>query len=247
MYLSSILSWCSFLTTFVLCARFFPSTLEEEKLNGETRYINYKEYRDIMTISSFNIITFLPVGLIFETILPVIWIPPWYFRIPIAIILFDILYYILHYSFHNFKALKKYHDMHHEYNLAHPVTTFYSSVLENIVINMGSAGITPFILGFTGLEMVIWFTGVCAYVCTLHSQLITSESYHMIHHFKRYCNYGLFGITDIVCRTFYTKIQFDYELDRLRCSALSSNAYARVISTYGNINNYLQECISSQM
>lgn len=224
MLLSVFFSWCSFITTFMLCCKFYPSDDYEENLTNGKKMISREKLKEIFQVSLINLSWSLPVGLIFYLTVPVVFEPPWWLKFPIAVILFDFLYYYLHYCFHNFNILKTHHDMHHEYNLANPVSTYYSSKLEALLLNTGTVTIVPFILGFKEYEMFIWFTGISLFVSMLHSRIVVGQNFHMIHHFKRYYNYGLFGISDLILGSFYTKFKFDEELNRIK-STITNSSY----------------------
>ncbi len=212
-YLATGIAWISFVTTFLICCRVYPQEHTEKKLSSGERRISANEMKHIFSTSKKNLLVALPVGLGMRIFLPVLIDIPWYLRFLVGIVVFDALYYCIHYLFHNVAILKRHHDMHHEYNLANPRSTYYSSMVENVLLNTATVCFVPFGLGFSNVEVILWFTLVSVFVSMLHSNMpIMGQDYHLIHHYKRYCNYGLFGITDIMMMTFCNKFSFSKEV-----------------------------------
>lgn len=216
MFVATVVSWICFVSTYILCCKFYPSSITEDKLSSGVKSFSKAELNKIFRTSLINLSLSLPLGLFFELVVPVIFVPWWFIRIPLSLILFDCVYYSLHNMFHNISWLKCHHDKHHEYNLSNPISTFYASYIESIILNMGTVGMFPYLLGFTTIEMVIWFTGIALFTSMLHSKFRVSDDFHMIHHYKRYCNYSIFGFADLLFGTFYTKFSFDAELQKIK-------------------------------
>lgn len=213
MFIASIFSWCAFLTTYLLCCRYYPKSNIENKSLANEKVYSEDELINIMKVSITNICLSLPWALFWEIWIPVIYVPSWYLRIPISILLFDMTYYLMHRAVHNVIFLKQYHYMHHTRDLPHPSSTFYASVAEHLIINMGSVGLYPYIFDFTTFEMIIWFIGVALFTSMLHSTFNISEYFHMIHHYKRCCNYSIYGLTDLLMGSY--NINRDIKIKRV--------------------------------
>ena len=110
----------------------------------------------------------------------------------ISVICADIWFYLFHIFIHKNKFLYKHiHKTHHIYSEPFAFSSFDSTFIEHIVINIGSVVIGPIISGYLGLftkthtEFFILFATYTS--CVSHSSYSIK---HYLHHKNINCNYG---------------------------------------------------------
>ncbi len=110
-------------------------------------------------------------------------------RIPIYIILVDLIFYISHRIFHAIPYLYKFHKEHHATKIIIAANGLDSHIIEHIFVNMASIFIPYIILGFSKSALYIYIAYASFSAASSHSGYKHSLL-HNLHHKLNNVNYG---------------------------------------------------------
>lgn len=115
-----------------------------------------------------------------------------------VIFLSDSIFYNIHRLLHT-RYFYRFHLLHHTINDPSPWVALYSSVFENVFLNIFPVLISPYILKMKLYYYYFWIS-----LATLQSTYShTKDSrHHYLHHKYKNCNYGIIPLSDILGNTF---------------------------------------------
>ena len=123
------------------------------------------------------------------------------------IITTELLFYIIHISFHN-KYLYYMHKTHHAYKYTYGIGSIYAHPVEFYLANL-----IPISLPIVLYTIPLWFCKVVVGMTTMYTVIIAHGGFnlsmsqkHLQHHLRFKCNYGLFKM-DKLMGTYYVKDQ----------------------------------------
>lgn len=132
---------------------------------------------------------FFPQGSLFE--------PSNLYKIPITLLLTEILFYYTHVLFHSY-YFWKYHSVHHTSTGPYALCTFYCHPLEMALVNIAPLVVSALVAGLNFQTMRLWhMVAVTNTVVVAHGGFkVFGNKFHDLHHQYKNCNYGLFEILD---------------------------------------------------
>jgi fatty acid hydroxylase domain-containing protein 2 len=121
------------------------------------------------------------------------------YKIPLVILLVDILFYHLHILFHKF--LYEYHKIHHLWIFPIGISATYAHPAEHALVNILPVLLSGWMVGFNLTTMRLW------HIFSLFNAIVIAHSgykiskFHDIHHTSYIHNYGVIGFMDILYGT----------------------------------------------
>lgn len=189
--------------------------LKDEKIN-----LNFNMYLKCVLTGLFTFLFTIPlVAYVFYLIVPytnmfdnvsldLYFIIEQLIRFIFCMILEDILFYIVHRSFHKNTYLYNYiHKKHHELIDNCGFGAIYATQLENIIANLLPTFLCPLVCRIQGPFIDVWFVGGVATSVFSHSgykfpSIFKSLNYnHDLHHKYYVCSFGVMGIMDYLFKT----------------------------------------------
>ena len=113
-------------------------------------------------------------------------------RVPLIVVLSDVVFYLLHITFHKIPALYRYHHIHHMYVHPHAITALQCHWLEMVLVNVPYFMI-PLLVAKVSYQYTVFYCFIAmASTVYSHSGLNfgVGSTFHHIHHLKRNGNYG---------------------------------------------------------
>ena len=193
----------SFLTTFVLTSSvcfFIDMKKTHLRVQEKSRHEILKDYKKMLPDVIKNIVVTRYVLNLVENYLSTFQREDRIFDIVVIIIMADFIFYFLHRIIH-LPSLYFLHRKHHEFSYTYGIGSIYSSIPEQVYINLGS-GIIPAIILKSG-------NGVNCFVIifsTFYTVFISHGGYkffqngHLVHHIYRKKMFGLI-ISDKIFNT----------------------------------------------
>ena len=127
----------------------------------------------------------------------VAWIPmlaseplPWWhavWQLPAAVMVTDVVFYVVHRAFHRRSLYMKFHCVHHTYNTPIGAAALLAHPVEHILAN----SLPPLLAGtVTRMDVhAFLFWIVIGTINTVHSHAVPNQ--HTVHHEKRNKNFGV--------------------------------------------------------
>jgi sterol desaturase/sphingolipid hydroxylase (fatty acid hydroxylase superfamily) len=173
------------------------------RVNEITREQINKNYKKMIPYVATNIIITYPFTIFFEN-----YVKnnnntyPFLINFILWIVGTDILFYIVHRTFHT-KYLYFLHSRHHEFNYTHGIGAIYASIPDYLLANILpiSVPILVFSIPYLHIIRIIIFAVVYT-VCISHGGFKISKG-HLRHHLTYKCNYGLLIMDRILNTKFY--------------------------------------------
>lgn len=123
------------------------------------------------------------------------------------IVIEDLCFYVIHYSFHKFTFLyKMIHQQHHEWNgNVNALATYYTSLPEHILCNLFPLALCMWLVSSSSVLVRSFFLyGAVLFSLVSHSGSllkIPGWRFHYFHHSLRVYNYGVTGMIDYINKT----------------------------------------------
>lgn len=187
---TGLIAWASYWLGYITFAGLLPGDPVTDVRRWQIAIVVFRNCTTTFILSAV-------VAKIFEG-LPTIDLP-WYFSWPLSYLIMDMTFYGFHRAMH-FPILYSWHKQHHSINFAYPASALYCSTLEAAGDTLTHT-IGPLIFGFGRTEICLWSALIALHSLILHSHL--EPRYHLTHHIRQNCNYGITSIFDKIFGTKY--------------------------------------------
>jgi sterol desaturase/sphingolipid hydroxylase (fatty acid hydroxylase superfamily) len=125
-----------------------------------------------------------------------------FIKLPIAILLTEVIFYYVHYAFHKVPFLIKFHALHHEITGPFTLATFYCHPVEMLAGNLAPFIVAGKLSGLNFQTMRLWhFIAVFNTMISAHGGYQVFNSTHDQHHKTKTHTYGLIGLMDYIHHT----------------------------------------------
>lgn len=189
-----IIAWASYWLSYVI----FQGLLPADRIDPDRRWrIALVVFRNCIT----TFILSCAWSKLFENMHVIS--TPWWFAWPVSYFIMDVVFYVFHRALHH-PRIYSWHKQHHSVNFAYPASALYCSNLE-AAADLISHTIGPMIFGFGHVEICIWSAMIALHSLVLHSHI--EPRYHITHHIRQNCNYGITKFPDYICGTVYKPLK----------------------------------------
>lgn len=125
-----------------------------------------------------------------------------FYKIPLCLLIFEVIFYHFHFIFHIHPIFKIFHFQHHKWITPMGLSTFYCHPVEHVFLNITPLLISAKILNLNQIGFRIWhFLFLTNNILYSHG-CYNFRNLHDKHHLDFDCNYGFLGIFDKLYGTF---------------------------------------------
>jgi sterol desaturase/sphingolipid hydroxylase (fatty acid hydroxylase superfamily) len=210
-----------FITVFWIMSGIFYSLDLKALHNDNIKY--YKINKKLLIEKYYEVCLFVIKTQLF-VILPYVLIISFFYKIHdeafnilyelfcliIFILVQEVCFYFTHRLFHISFLYKKFHYLHHQYNIPIAPAALYAHPIENIFCNLLPVTLGALIISHSYITDLIWFTLVAVNTTIHHSNYDFSNSkFHNDHHLHVNSNYGLFFM-DYIFKTVHKDKNISY-------------------------------------